>query len=148
MYLDSAIIIKLVVHETDSLFYARKLQGKSGFCSSVVSLTECFSALCRKEREKMITSQIRIQAWALIEGFVANGNIQLVDVTRNILKQANHFLELCHPQIPLRSLDAIHLASCQQVAGWPIYSNDQRMRDAAKYLKIQLADIPPGKHLM
>lgn len=142
MYLDSAIIVKLVTHEVDSFFYVAQLQGKANIWSSVLSLTECYSALCRKEREGFLNKNQRTGAWKLIDGFFQEASIQAVDISPSILREANRILELCVKTIPLRSLDAIHLASCQQSASWPLFANDRRMRDAAKLLGIELAPLP------
>lgn len=70
MYLDSAIIVKLVIHEPDSLFYARQLQGQVNVWTSKISLTECFSALCRKDREGRISQSIRYTAWNKIQYYI------------------------------------------------------------------------------
>ena len=50
MYLDSAIVVKLVTREVDSTHWANLVDGQILF-SSELMLTECFSALQRKERE-------------------------------------------------------------------------------------------------
>jgi predicted nucleic acid-binding protein len=142
MYLDSAIIVKLVVREPDSLFYTQELQGKTGIWTSGLAMTECYSALCRKEREKAVTRSVRNTAWAKIEEFIENGGIGLVTPTQGILANANRVIELCHPAIVIRSLDAIHLASCEHTGAWPLYSNDERIRKAAKRLKIPLGPVP------
>lgn len=57
MYLDTAGLGKLLVREPDSDFYAQVVEGQIVWSSQVV-LTECFSALLRKERE-------RSQSWPI-----------------------------------------------------------------------------------
>jgi len=47
MYLDSAILVKLVVRESDSVFYADMVDGQIVW-SAELALSECFSALLRK----------------------------------------------------------------------------------------------------
>jgi predicted nucleic acid-binding protein len=39
-----------------------------------------------------------------------------------------------HPHVPLRTLDAIHLATFQSVVAGPIFTKDKRMLAAAKLL--------------
>jgi predicted nucleic acid-binding protein len=53
-----------------------------------------------------------------------------------VLKKANHIIELCHPEVPLRTLDAIHAATCDLAQDFPLCTTDRRMRDAAKKLGI------------
>jgi len=107
-------------------------------------LTECYSALCRKQREGILTAKLRQQAWTRLEGFFVSGGIQLIPVTEPILERANQILEQCLATVPLRSLDAIHLACCQRTGVVPLFSNDQRVRQAATLLNIPLAPLPPA----
>jgi predicted nucleic acid-binding protein len=39
-----------------------------------------------------------------------------------------------HPHVPLRTLDAIHLATYESVVTGPIFTKDKRMRAAARLL--------------
>ena len=111
MYLDSAVLVKLVVREPDSLFYAGQVDGQAGVSTSQLALTECWSALFRKQREGAIDAKGRRSAWRKLEQYVADGALDLVPVDRGVLRRANQIIERCHPQVPVRSLDAIHLAT-------------------------------------
>ena len=142
MYVDSAILVKLVVREADSLFYAEQIDGQTGVWSSAIALTECWSALFRKQREGAIGDATRRTAWQKLEHYVADGALELVAVDRSILARANQVIERCFPDVPLRSLDAIHLASCEAIAGFPLLTNDGRMRAAALHLKLPLGPLP------
>ena len=61
MYLDSAIIVKLLVREADSEWFSRKLSGHS-FETSELALTEVCAALLAKERAGDITPRERVPA--------------------------------------------------------------------------------------
>lgn len=141
MYLDSSIVVKLVVREPDSLFYADLVEGKNHVWSSQVALTESWSALCRKEREGAIDKASRSVAWALIESFIQGGSLRLQPVTEPILRRANAMIEQCQQRVSLRTLDAIHLASCEACGSYPLMTNDHVMREAAKCLGISLGPI-------
>src|ERR1035441_3768767 len=54
MYLDSAIIVKLLVREADSEWFGRNLVGHK-FVTSELALTEVRSVLLSKERRGYIT---------------------------------------------------------------------------------------------
>lgn len=141
MYLDTAVLVKLLVREPDSEFYAQLVEGGIVWSSQVV-LTECFSALLRKERERQIGAAHRQRAWAQVERDVADNRLNLVTLTAEVLIRANGILAVCHPKIALRSLDAIHLASAERCQSWPICSNDVRMRLAAERLGLPLGPLP------
>ena len=141
MYLDSAIIVKLVVHETDSLHYARQVDGQSGIWSSALAGPECFSALYRKVREGAISESVRASAWRRIETFLELGMIRWMGVTDAVLVNARRHIADCHPEILLRSLDAIHLATAEHVGAYPLYTNEVRLRAAAEHQGIPLGPL-------
>ena len=139
MYLDTAILVKLVVPEPDSTFYGKLVDGERDLWSSELILTEGFSTLLRKEREGAIDRSRRRSAWLQLEAYLADGSLRLVPLTRALLVRANRILETCHPSVALRSLDAIHLASFEECRSAPLVSNDRVLRAAAAKLKWTLA---------
>jgi len=144
MYLDSAILVKLVVRESDSLFYANMVDGEIAW-SAELALSECFSALLRKEREGAITVRQRKAAWKQLEDDVSHHRLNLVGITRPVLEQANAIMAACHPDVALRSLDAIHLAAAAQCVSWPLCTSDVRMREAAVRLGFPLSLLPTAR---
>ena len=58
LYLDTAILLKLLVREPDSTFYVRLVDAQIVWSSQVI-FTETYSALLRKERERVITAAHR-----------------------------------------------------------------------------------------
>jgi len=142
MYLDSAILVKLVVREPDSFFYAEQADGQAAVWSSELALTESWSALFRKQREGAISTQARRGAWQKLERYFTDGMLGLVPIDQSILKRANRIISRCHPKIVLRSLDAIHLASCEAADAFPLLTNDRQMRIAAAHLRFPLGPLP------
>jgi predicted nucleic acid-binding protein len=144
MYLDSAILVKLLVLESDSMFYADMVDGQITW-SSELALSECFSAFLRKEREGAITARQRKAAWKQLEDDVNQHRLNLVTMTRSLLEQASAMMTACHPAVPLRSLDAIHLATAAQCVSWPLCTSDARMREAAVRLGYPLSPLPSAR---
>jgi len=142
MYLDSAILVKLVVREPDSFFYAEQTDGQADVWSSQLALTECWSALFRKQREGVIGAKARWAAWQRLERYLTDGMLGLVPVNQPILNRANRIISRCHPGIAIRSLDAIHLASCEAADAFPLVTNDRQMRAAADHLRFPLGPLP------
>jgi len=140
MYLDSAVLVKLFVRERDSEFFGKMTDGES-ISSSVLAYTEVWSAFLAKERAAAITPEQRRRAWAAFQHNVDEELIELLALNPAIFKRANRILEQCHPQVPLRSLDALHLASCDQLQDWPLCTTDRRMRDAAAVLHFRLMPL-------
>ena len=135
MYLDSAIIVKLLVEEPDTAFMVQALVGHT-LSSSELAAPEVLSALLGKERKKLITKPQRIEAWRIFNERVQSGDITLRPLSGVVLKKANHVLERCHPAVALRTLDALHTAACDLSQDFPLCTTDKRMRDAASVLGI------------
>ena len=145
MYLDSAIIVKLLVEEPDTALFIQALVGHT-LSSSELAAPEVLSALLGKERKKLITKAQRIKAWQAFNERVQSWDIILHPLNGVVLKKANHILERCHPAVALRTLDAIHTAACDLSQDFPLCTTDKRMRDAAALLGIPLfpADESPN----
>src|SRR5262245_30620546 len=111
MYLDSAIIVKLLVREPDSELFNDALSGHV-LDSSELCLTEVASALLSKERAGGISDWQRQGAMCRFEELVKDEVLRLLPLDRHVLNRAAAILQACHPKIPLRTLDALHVATC------------------------------------
>ena len=140
MYLDTAVLIKLFVPEPDSAFFGKLVDGQT-ISSSELAYTEFWSALLGKERSGAITMEQRRRAWAAFERNVSEETIWLAPLGNATFKRANRILDQCHAQVALRSLDALHLAACDQLQDWPLCTTDVRMRQAAERLNFPLSPM-------
>lgn len=142
MYLDTAILVKLLVNEPDTAFFEQALTG-TFLSSSQLARTEVWSALLAKERHQLISAGQRASAWRVFNERVQEKQIVLHPLNGVVLKKANHILEQCHPAVPLRTLDAIHAAACDLSQDFPLCTTDRRVRDAARILQIPVfpADV-------
>jgi predicted nucleic acid-binding protein len=141
MYLDTSVLVKLFVREPDSEFYGDLVDGRA-LCSSVLAYTELWSALLAKERQGGLSENGRREIWSMFEQYLAEESIDLLAMGPAVFKRANHLLERCHPKLPLRSMDALHLACADQAQDWPLATHDQRMRVAAELLGYPLTPLP------
>jgi predicted nucleic acid-binding protein len=142
MFLDSAIITKLVVQESDSRFYDALVEGQDQLWASHLAWTETFSALCRKQREAEISAAVRHGAWLRVRRYLEGRMIRTIPVSATVLNEANRLIEFCMTRAPLKTLDAVQLASCSHAAAWPLVTNDRRMRRAAEFLGYPLSPLP------
>ena len=143
MYLDTAILVKLFAREADSEFFGKLTDGED-ISSSVLSFTELYSALLRKERSGELSPTHRHAAWNSFKNSVEEENIVLAPFGPALFKKANRIMEHCSPNVALRSLDALHLATCDQLQEWPLCTTDVRMRQAAELLRFPLSEMPLG----
>jgi predicted nucleic acid-binding protein len=142
MYLDSAIIVKLLVRESDSEWFARSLSGHS-FDTTELALTEVCGALLFKERDNQITAEERVRATEKFFSMVDDELIVLHPLNRRVLDRARAIQHACHPRVPLRTLDALHVATCDLHHGKALATTDRRMRAACAQLGIALLPAEP-----
>lgn len=135
MYLDSCIVIKLLVVEPDSEFFIDELEGKP-LVTSELTPVEVFSALLARERAGKIEAADRKRAWKEFHARVDTREIRIEPMNATALRKAAQCLELCHPAVPLRALDALHLAACDLAQEFPLCTTDARMRAAAQRMAV------------
>jgi predicted nucleic acid-binding protein len=122
-YLDSSAIVKLAVREPESLALRRYLRRRQPLVSSALARTEVLRALLSAGDEAMARGRSVLQ------------RLDLVRVNDRILNAAG---TLRPPE--LRSLDAIHLATAQQLGDdlKAIVTYDDRMVTAAAVLGFRI----------
>lgn len=139
MYLDTSVAVKLFTPEPDS-DECELIVGSSGFISSELLAGELWSALLAKERARQLQVTDRTAVWERFEEMRLEGLVQLVALNGVIVQEAIAVMTQVHPEVPLRTLDAIHLATFLSVDAGPLFTRDRRMLDAARRLNVPLAE--------
>jgi predicted nucleic acid-binding protein len=122
-YLDSSAIVKLAVREAESLALRRYLRRRQPLVSTALARTEVLRALLPAGDEAMTRGRAVLQRIDLVRG------------NDRILNAAG---VLRPPE--LRSLDAIHLATAQELGDelGALVTYDDRMVTAAKQLGFRI----------
>lgn len=140
MYLDSAIIVKLLVREPDSDWFNEQLAGQK-FQTSELALTEVPAALLAKERAGQLPQLNGVATRIRFEEMVEDENLILLPLNRAVLQRAANIIQACHPRVPLRTLDAIHVATCDLNNCAPLCATDNRMRAAGAHLGLPVFPV-------
>jgi len=144
MYLDSCVIVKLVSHEPDSAAYHGIVAGQP-VATSELAVAEVRSALLAKERAGRISRQARVTGWRLFQDKVRDREFVLLPLDRPVIERAGAVIDQCHPDVPLRTLDAIHVATAELHGGEAMCSSDQRVCAAADLIGLALVAPPNTK---
>ena len=142
MYLDSCVIVKLVSHEPDSEAYHGIVTGHP-VVTSELAVAEVRSALLSKERAGRISRQARLQGWRLFQEKVRDQEFVLLPLSRQVIERAGAVIDQCHPNVALRTLDAIHVATAELQGGELMCSSDVRVCEASDFIGLPL--VPPPK---
>src|ERR1041384_1431008 len=92
MYLDTCILVKLLVAEPDSEFFIDSLEGQP-IVTSELAQTEIFSALLARERAGKINAADRRRAWREFLSRVESKEIRLEPLNSIVLRKAIHALD-------------------------------------------------------
>jgi len=141
VYLDSCILVKLVSHEPDSAAYHGIVTGQP-VVSSELAITEVRSALLTKERAGRISRKDRVAGWTLFQTKLREQEFVMLPLNRAVLERAGGVIEQCHPDIALRTLDAIHVATAELHGSIEMCSSDQRVRAASTAIGLILVAEP------
>ena len=124
IYLDSSALVKLVVEEPESVALRRHLQGRRPLVSSALARTEVVRAV-------------------LLEGQPAVARARDVLTRVDLIRVSDRVLDAAGQLEPaqVRSLDAIHLATAEQLGEdlGQLVSYDERMLDAARAMGLATA---------
>ena len=127
VYLDASAFVKLFVPEPDSDDLNEALAGLTDVIVSDLALTEMASALGRRSREQRLT---RAEAQRLYrEASKLHAASHRAELTPPIHRRAEQLMLTL--AMPLRALDALHLATAFDARAATVVTFDPRLRDAA-----------------
>jgi uncharacterized protein len=136
-YFDTSALIKRYVRERGSTRVV-SLMRRHELLSSAITPVEVMSALSRRRRDRELSEE----DFAATASRVQSEQIrwELVEVGETVLNRAE---EIVQGTVPMRALDAVHVASLMafQAASSiqiPFVTGDGRQRDAANYLSLDV----------
>jgi predicted nucleic acid-binding protein len=94
-------------------------------------VTEIVSAVARRLRQGVLTREAARRLQHAILGRLDEGVYHRVELTRDVHRQAEHFL-LTLAKTPLRAVDALHLALATSARAASLASFDGRLAAAAQ----------------
>jgi hypothetical protein len=135
-YFDTSAVVKRYVLEPGSP-QVRSLLRRYDFLSSAITPLEILSALSRRKRTREISEKNFTTAIRRISN--DRRSWELIELTPFVLYRAEKII----PETPMRTLDALHIASAlafQASAGLriPFVTGDHRQRDAALQMNLEV----------
>jgi uncharacterized protein len=128
VYLDTSALVKLLVSEPQSDALNEALMSVEGVIVSDLSLTETASALGRRAREGRLTPAEARRLYR--EAGTLARSCQLAELTPPVHRRAERLL-LTSADVPLRALDALHVALALDAEAATLVAYDPRLRKAA-----------------
>ena len=123
MYVDTSVIAKLYFPEHGSELAQRFASSEGELVCSELLIAEFASVASRKRREKAITVRQQNQVLRLFNQHVEEGALTLIPLANQELALAADLFRRCQNQVALRTLDAIHLATCIAYSQLPLLTS-------------------------
>jgi predicted nucleic acid-binding protein len=136
LYLDTSALAKWYVAESDSDAFDDFIRDRVGAHISRLTVVELRCALSRRRRNRDISAALERAAFRLFESHVRDGLLDVLTMHDAHFVEALHILESLRT-IPLRTLDAMHLAVARANKIKSIATADTTMVAAAKALKFE-----------
>ena len=138
IYLDTSALLKRYIPEANSQMFDAYFVDHAPCSISRLSLVEIRCALARKRRNKKITPLQEKAAMNQIRTDIQDGLLITYPVGDTHFAEALHLIDSL-AKVPLRSLDAIHLAIARSLDAHEIATADVVLRQAAQSLKMNVA---------
>lgn len=138
VYLDTSALLKRYVPEAHSDAFEEYLAPLMPAVVSRLTLVELRSGLARKRREGAIAADREQAAVTEIRIDVQDGLLQVQPSTDQHFNDAFRLIDQL-PDIPLRTLDALHLAIAQSIRAQELATADDTMARAAAALGMRVA---------
>ena len=142
VYLDASALAKLYVPEIESGRLDAFLRGRTDLMTSELSITEVLSAVARRKREGLLdpedANQIKDALFADAKSF------RRLDLGPALHRQAERVL-FSSEKIPLRTMDALHIALAISGGAEQVATFDVRMAEAATLHGLRIVSVDEVK---
>jgi uncharacterized protein len=137
VFFDSSALAKRYIAETGSDRIQVILSSASALAVSVICISEIISALCRRRRERKISTEEYRHGKTSVLSDIDDATV--IGITEEVIAQAVALLE----QFPLRSADALHIACASEWSTDLFVSADESQCRAAKAHGLRVEAIKP-----
>lgn len=131
LYLDASALVKLYLPEPESDDLNRLLMGRHDVVVSDLAITEIVSSLCRRRREGSLTTAVVSRLHRALLGHIEAGLYRRFELIPAAHREAERLL-ISVGNVPLRALDALHLALALGAEAASLLTWDRRLGAAAR----------------
>ena len=140
VYVDASALAKLYVPEAESELLDAFMLGRRGLMISELAITEVLSAVARRKRESVLPARKANQIRDAVLADAASGSFRRLDLSPAVHRDAERML-LSTESVPLRTLDALHIALAVSGEATHVVTFDRRMAEAAALHGLQVAQL-------
>lgn len=139
-YIDTSALAKCYIREPRSLEVLDWAEKRKGAATTALALVEFRCLLARRRRAGQIDNMLERSALAQFDSHVRNNAWRIHQGTFGELAEARDLIETL-PDMPLRTLDALHLAAARSLNAAEFATSDKRQAQAARALGLTVFDF-------
>ena len=132
-YIDTSALAKCYIREPRSLEVLEWAERHKGAATAVLTLVEFRCMLARRRRAAEIDGALERSALAQFDSHVRNDAWRIHQFSFGDYAEARDLIETL-PELPLRTLDALHLAAARSINATEFASSDGTQIKAARSL--------------
>ena len=140
VYIDASALAKLYVPEAESERLDAFLRGRLGLMISELAITEVLSAVARRKREGELRPELANEIRGALLADADSGSFARLHLDPAVHRDAERLL-LATDSLPLRTLDALHIALAFSGRATHVVTFDRRMREAAVHAGMNVIDV-------
>ncbi len=143
IYVDTSALAKAYMAEPRSEDVDDLLLRESGNVAiSELAILEMRSTVSRRIRERIVPVEVAAQVWSSFQGDLADGLFNIISHGVDDFRSATRIIEMIAP-LPVKTLDALHIAFAQRAAATHFASADKQQLAAANALGFQTIPFLP-----
>jgi hypothetical protein len=137
IYFDTSALAKWYINEAHSDDVEKYLQKHGPVAISDLTIVEMRCLLARRRRDKSITSQIETEAFATFQEDIRRRFLTCHPSPEGLAAGTINLIALL-PDVPIRTLDAMHLMIAKEISATELVTADRIMADGAEALGIKV----------
>jgi predicted nucleic acid-binding protein len=140
IYIDSSALAKVYVPEPESELLDEFLRGRQDLIISELVITEVISAVARRKREGSLSAAQANEIRNAVLSDAGSGSFQRLDLNPSVHREAERML-FSTESVPLRTLDALHIALALSGAATRVITFDAHMANAAALHGLHVVEL-------
>ncbi len=137
VYIDTSALAKWYLNEENSEQFVKYIKSVHRAIISSLTITEMRSLLSRRRRMQELDYSLETQIFATFLMDIDQGFLVVEPIQNHYFEEATHLISNLH-DVPLRTLDALHLTVMMHQHIKTLATADQAMITAAKMLKLDV----------
>lgn len=144
VYFDTSALAKWYLNEENSDEVEQYLQERGPVAISDLTVVEMRSLLARRRREKAIDSKLEARIFGLFREDIRQGFLSCLSLPDGLMDGAVDLISV-FPDVPLKTLDALHLVIAKEIGADVIATADRVMADGAAAMRFSVMNFAPRR---